>query len=49
MLISLLFPKILLRNEKFVDNENEITHTYTSMERVYISWDIIQIFTINGM
>ena len=36
MLISLLIPKILLKNEKFVDNENEITHTYTSMERVYL-------------
>ena len=36
MLISLLIPKILLKNEKFVDNENEITYTYTSMERIYL-------------
>jgi hypothetical protein len=52
MLISLLIPKILLRKEKFVDNENEIIHTYTSMERVYLyimgynpdfyyKWDIV--------
>ena len=52
MLISLLIPNILLKLEGFEDNENEIIHTYTSMERVYLyimgynpdfyyKWDVI--------
>ena len=36
MLISLLIPYILLKLEGFADNENEVIHTYTSMERVYL-------------
>lgn len=52
MLISLLFPSILLKKEGFSDNVNEIIHTYSSIERVYLyingynpdyyyKWDVV--------